>query len=209
MEFEEPAEQSINDLAQYFDQLYESEEKVWGEEPQRPVMDSVSLMKEGTVLDLGAGEGRNSIYLAQKGFEVIAADISVSGLKKIDEKSKKLGLEEKISSLNLDGARGDLPRSYDNIINTFTLHFSDQKGFYRMLENMVEHTEAGGLNVIEDFTQNSSLYEPGGRLYFASPDEIQRFYKEAGWELIDSGVTKVRAKPGTEEEAVWVIARKP
>ena len=36
-----------------------------------------------TVLDVGCGEGKNAIFLAQKGFVVDAFDISESGIKKL------------------------------------------------------------------------------------------------------------------------------
>ena len=44
-------------------------------------------------LDIGAGEGRNSLYLAEIGFDVIAVEPSDVGAKKIMQQSKKRDLD--------------------------------------------------------------------------------------------------------------------
>jgi len=46
----------------------------------------------GAALDIGAGEGRNSIYLAHQGFEVCAIEPAASGAQRISGYSKKYGL---------------------------------------------------------------------------------------------------------------------
>jgi len=44
---------------------------------------------KGNVLDIGSGEGRNSIFLARKGFNVTAIDKIPEGLEKIEKTCKK------------------------------------------------------------------------------------------------------------------------
>ena len=41
------------------------------------------ILPNGTVLDLGAGDGRHALYLASQGFEVTAVDLSEAGLEKL------------------------------------------------------------------------------------------------------------------------------
>jgi len=41
------------------------------------------LIPKGRALDIGAGQGRNSIFLAKNGFEVEAIDLIPEGLKKM------------------------------------------------------------------------------------------------------------------------------
>src|SRR3989344_9402264 len=45
-------------------------------------------IKIGKAIDLGCGLGTNSIYLAQRGFQVTALDISKTALKYAEEKAK-------------------------------------------------------------------------------------------------------------------------
>ena len=44
-------------------------------------------------MDLGCGTGRHTIFLAKNDFNVIASDISETGLKTTENKANKLGLK--------------------------------------------------------------------------------------------------------------------
>src|SRR4029450_8873368 len=56
------------------------------------------------VLDAGCGIGRNSVYLAQKGCEVHAVDISRIALNKLRDAALKAGVLEKITIYNRHSA---------------------------------------------------------------------------------------------------------
>ena len=49
---------------------------VWGVEPNQFVADRLDGLPPSRVLDLGSGQGRNAIWLAQQGHEVTAVDVS-------------------------------------------------------------------------------------------------------------------------------------
>ena len=44
------------------------------------MMESVQELEPGRALDVGAGQGRNAVWLAQQGWEVTGIDISSAGL---------------------------------------------------------------------------------------------------------------------------------
>ncbi len=54
-------------------------------EPNEAIRSHFELAKRGRALDIAAGNGRNSIFLAEQGFSVEAADISGTGLELIRE----------------------------------------------------------------------------------------------------------------------------
>ena len=49
---------------------------VWGASPNRFVVEELAGMPPGRALDLAAGEGRNAIWLAERGWRVTAVDFS-------------------------------------------------------------------------------------------------------------------------------------
>ena len=59
-------------------------------DPKEIVTTFYTLAKVGTALDIAAGNGRNSVFLADRGFAVDAVDISATGLDTIDKKNTKI-----------------------------------------------------------------------------------------------------------------------
>ena len=61
------------------------------------MMESVKGLKPGTALDVGAGQGRNAVWLAQQGWDVTAMDISGVGLAAATSNAEKEGVSIKIA----------------------------------------------------------------------------------------------------------------
>jgi SAM-dependent methyltransferase len=68
-----------------WDELYASHELVWTAEANRFVVEELAGLAAGRALDLGTGEGRNAIWLAERGWQVTAVDFSAVGLAKAAE----------------------------------------------------------------------------------------------------------------------------
>ncbi|MFB6894496.1 class I SAM-dependent methyltransferase [Kitasatospora sp. NPDC056327] len=63
-----------------WDDRYAASELVWGSEPNRWVVRELTGLAPGRALDLAAGEGRNSMWLAGLGWEVTGLDFSTVAL---------------------------------------------------------------------------------------------------------------------------------
>lgn len=61
---------------------YDTTELVWTAEPNRFLVAEAGTLPAGSALDLGAGEGRNAVWLAQQGWQVTAVDFAQAGLAK-------------------------------------------------------------------------------------------------------------------------------
>ncbi|MBU3918112.1 methyltransferase domain-containing protein [bacterium] len=64
--------------------------KEFPHDPAEIVTNNFQLAEKGNALDIAAGNGRNSLFLADKGFEVDAVDISGVALDIIREKDKRI-----------------------------------------------------------------------------------------------------------------------
>ncbi|MFD0350852.1 methyltransferase domain-containing protein [Kitasatospora aburaviensis] len=67
-----------------WDERYAASELVWGVEPNRWVVRELAELAPGRALDLAAGEGRNSIWLARRGWHVTGLDFSAVALERAE-----------------------------------------------------------------------------------------------------------------------------
>jgi SAM-dependent methyltransferase len=70
---------------QQWDDAYASRDLVWTAEPNVFVVRELGGLAPGRALDLGAGEGRNAIWLAERGWQVTAVDFSAVALAKAEQ----------------------------------------------------------------------------------------------------------------------------
>jgi len=77
---------------QQWDERYTTHELIWRAEPNRFLVEEVASMKPGRALDLACGEGRNALWLAEKGWQVTGVDFSSVGL----AKARRLAVERRV-----------------------------------------------------------------------------------------------------------------
>ncbi|HET6877447.1 MAG TPA: methyltransferase domain-containing protein [Jatrophihabitans sp.] len=68
--------------AAYWDERYRDKATVWGLAPNRFVEQEVADLRPGRALDLACGEGRNALWLASRGWTVVAVDFSAVAVEK-------------------------------------------------------------------------------------------------------------------------------
>lgn len=68
--------------AEAWNERYRAGELIWSAGPNRFVEAELAGLPPGRALDLAAGEGRNAIWLARRGWRVTAVDFSQAGLDK-------------------------------------------------------------------------------------------------------------------------------
>src|SRR3546814_14400170 len=79
--------------ASLWDQRFAVDGYVFGTEPNAFLKrEAIRLPPHGRVLAVADGEGRNGVFLAQRGFDVVATDISSAGLAKANRLAKARGV---------------------------------------------------------------------------------------------------------------------
>ena len=84
---------------------------MFGLEPSEPARKTALLLKkEGKtkILELGGGQGRDSLFFARNGFQVYSLDYCEKGIESIIEKAKSFGLESSVKAIQHD-VRQSLP----------------------------------------------------------------------------------------------------
>lgn len=129
------------------------------------------LPQQPSVLDLAAGEGRNSIFLSNRGCIVDAVDISLEGLQraKVRAKAQNLGLR----SINADLDHFPMPESqYDLILNFFFLK-------RHLFPSIIKALKPGGLLMFETYTvhhQTLNRERKMNPLFLLEPKELKHAF---------------------------------
>ncbi len=130
------------------------------------------LLENGTVLDLGCGNGRNIKYLAEvnRGFRIFCLDFSVRMLRIAKEKLKQLGLDKDVEFILGDVVKLPLTdSSMDGVIYVATLH----------------HLPSAQLR-LKSLLELERILKPGGRAFISVWDfEQERFGKELEKQLAE------------------------
>lgn len=75
-----------------WDSRYAASERLFRGEPDGSLAELARDLAPGRALDVGAGEGRNSLWLAQQGWRVTAIDMSAVALERLDTQAAQEGL---------------------------------------------------------------------------------------------------------------------
>lgn len=97
-----------------WDERYAGPDLVWGGGANVWVEREIADLQPGAALDLACGEGRNSIWLAARGWRVTGVDFSAGAIRKAQMLSEgRLGEGEQVTWLAADATALDLPVAFD------------------------------------------------------------------------------------------------
>jgi SAM-dependent methyltransferase len=102
--------------AHSWDERYAATELVWSAEPNQFVAAELADLAPGRALDLAAGEGRNAIWLARRGWRVTASDFSQVALDKGARLAGGLGGDLDLTWVCADATAWDEPAAYDLVL---------------------------------------------------------------------------------------------
>ena len=85
-----------------WNERYGAAERVWSNGPNEHVAQVVEPMTPGTALDLGAGEGRHAIWLAENGWTATAVDFAEVGLDRGRREAEQRGLADRVTWVSAD-----------------------------------------------------------------------------------------------------------
>ncbi len=101
-----------------WDARYRDKELLWTAEPNQFLVAAVADLESGTALDLAAGEGRNSVWLAAQGWRVDAVDFSPVALEKAKALAERSGVTVQFALRDLTVWEPP-PYSYDLAVVTY------------------------------------------------------------------------------------------
>lgn len=143
----------------FWNAKFQTKELAYGEAPNNFIKDNTDLLLTcKTVMCLGEGEGRNAIYLADKGLVVEALDVSDVALLKLRKRAKEHYVFIKTRHTLLEYWEPEA--LYDAVICTY-LHLPKQN--QKMLfEKALQALNTNGYFIAELFSESQIHFESGG-----------------------------------------------
>ena len=177
-----------------WDRKYATEEFLFGTQPIRFLAKNVHLLPKGRALDLAMGEGRNGVYLATQGFDVVGLDISPTGLNKAHLLAKHNNVEIETRVVDLENHQLE-KNAYDVVLCTYYL----QRNLFDQIKNALK---PGGMALIETYNIDYLRYANFSRKYLLEPNELLEIFK-------DFKIIRYQAYDDGKEAYSSIIAQKP
>lgn len=175
--------------------LYQESAEQWRERPDDLLLLHQFLLPEkGIGLDLGAGKGNETIFLARLGLQMTAVDISRLAINRLKERASELNLT--IRTFRQDMLQFSIhPDSYDLICSFWSLIFLSPKKIAELASSIAAGLKPSGLFACAVYTEQDPgffaaqrrlktqgarhfITHDGGHLYFFSQGELRSFFPD-------------------------------
>lgn len=192
-----------NGQQQHWRKTYSEEPEFFGEEPSYPSKKAVELFKREAktkILELGGGQGRDTFFFAQNGFQVSVLDYSESGIEAIRQKAESLGLLQSVEAICYD-VRKPLPFSdesfdgcYSHMLYCMAFTTSELESLSQEVRRVLR---PNGLNIYTarntkdkhyrtGIHRGEDMYEVNGFIvHFFSEEKVE--YLAKGYEILSVG----------------------
>ena len=162
----------------------------------------VEAIPPGRALCLAAGCGRNAVYLAQRGFEVTAIDISSRGLERCKERAEDLGV--RVDTVVADLLSYDLAGEAFDLITDFYYYEPE------LFSPVREAVRPGGYFLFQTFSipHAGRSWGPQSARHLAQPPLVLEAFQH--WRIrLFGDLDIVHADGDRTESVVRLLAQKP
>jgi cyclopropane fatty-acyl-phospholipid synthase-like methyltransferase len=141
----------------------------FGTEPNAFLKSKADLLKPGQkALSIADGEGRNGVFLAEQGLDVLAMDFSPTALAKSQALARQRGVTIRTEQADLDTWRW--PVEAFDVVAAIFFQFCAPPLRARVFSNIKRALKPGGLLLMEGYTPKQREYKTGG------PSEVENLY---------------------------------
>jgi cyclopropane fatty-acyl-phospholipid synthase-like methyltransferase len=149
-----------------------------------------------SLLDLGSGDGKDSLYFSKKGIQVTSVDFSKEAMNKLTKViiEKKL---ENIKTLVADIKNLNLNEKFDAIYANLSLHYFDDKTTTKIFSNLLKLLNPEGYLFVRCKSIEDPLYGIGNEIeknVFDNKGKIQHLFSKVYLQekLKDYSIIKIR-----------------
>lgn len=203
----------FDDPRQFWNERYADPGYIFGTAPNRFLeTEAGRLPPSARVLDVACGEGRNAVWLAERGHDVVGLDISPLALEKARRLAAERGANVRFEEADLrTRALGEA--EFDAIVCIF-IQFAAPEVRARLFEGFARALKPGGLLLMQGYTPKQLEFRTGGpgaleNLY--TPEMLREAF--ADWRIARLESYEAELSEGTKHVGmsalVDLVARRP
>ncbi len=110
---------TATEAERFWEERYRSHERMWSGRANVRLVDVVAPLAPGRALDLGCGEGGDAVWLACRGWNVSAVDVSATALERTAAAAAAAGVEDRVSVEQHDLGRSFPAGTFDLVSAQF------------------------------------------------------------------------------------------
>ena len=155
-----------------WEKRFSVQDYVFGTEPNA-FLKSQALMlpKSGSALAVADGEGRNGVWLAERGLDVLSIDWSPTALAKAQALARRRGVT--LRTVQADVVRWQWPIAQFDVVVAIFIQFLTPDERRQVFARMRDALKPGGLLLIEGYRPEQLNYKTGG------PSLVENLYTRA------------------------------
>jgi len=184
-----------------WNERYARGEETYAYRPSSPLPDAVRDVSPGLALDLACGAGRHALYLAERGFRVVAVDWAQQGLDALMAEARRRGVDGRIEPViaDLDAGRFSINQSHFDVVCDF--YFLNRSLFPAMRDGVRE----GGLFVAAIHAESATAEAP--HRFLLAEGELRRIVDSWGFEVVCSRESASSGE-GHQHATAEIVARR-
>lgn len=156
----------------FWEAHYQKHERVWSGEANAVLVDVVASLPPGSALDLGCAEGGDALWLAQRGWQVTAVDVSATALHRAAAQAAAVGVAARIDFQQHDLAHTFPSGSFD-LVSAQYLQSPVEFPRARVLQRAASAVAGGGLLlVVEHASVAPWSWNQNQHQRFPTPEEV-------------------------------------
>jgi SAM-dependent methyltransferase len=156
----------------HWEKRYDAPDYLYGTEPNAFLKAQAGLLpKSGKALAVADGEGRNGVWLAEQGLDVLSVDFSPRAQAKAKALAERRGVS--VRFVAADVTAWDWPTAAFDVIAVIFIQFCGPAERRRIFAGIRQALKPGGLLLLQGYRPEQIAYGTGG------PSEVENLYTEA------------------------------
>jgi cyclopropane fatty-acyl-phospholipid synthase-like methyltransferase len=151
---------------------YSGAEYLFGQAPNAFLASQAARLRQGqTALAVADGEGRNGVWLAEQGLDVLSVDASAPAQEKARRLAKARSVQIRFELADL--SQWEFPEAAFDVVAAIFIQFANPELRPVLFNRMKQALRPGGLLLLEGYRPEQLQYGTGG------PPYVENLYTEA------------------------------